>query len=872
MLPATSYPGRSHIGDGMHGSGVCLKYNPVRTPERYILFMPSQNNGYISVFPEVSCVSGHNYPVPVYGCPPQREESTAYQVTIVPANLTEALRAMNYPDAAIPTLEKAFPPVIVDFLGGFTAPEVRDIIETLLYVYTAQNSYCEHGKGLGVAEQSCFAYTPGPLFALKQFGLIEQDTLAGTTILRTTPHGLKISRPLMEARAGLLAESGKLFDIPPIVTILLADNVTGAYVKKTFPAAPPRGEDIFIHFLLRNNLPLFDECERFSRRLMQAGCAALAHQDGAEGIRTDDLTYVFPVEFTSILKRMIEETDAAVLERYGILLDAFRTLFSVVRYLEDGTDGDAVMASPRPRAELAAILERPGDAGYAIDSPHAGPISYTIRNQAAYDTRLAGIRDSLAAEVAGKFPVEQRAAEESPEDEPALEEPEEIPTTESPSPAIPDDEPEETPTPFVPDVPEPDIFIEEILEDEEPDEEEEEEPIPIPVKPVRQRKHPRERPVLVPQRPSVTDPGSAPGALDVFLGHTGGGEKVYWSPARLNNGHMIIIGGSGAGKTETIRCIASELNASGLPVILIDFHGDMACRDWDIRSYRIREGGAYYFNPLELDAAVDEITPLRATSDFVDAISINFPTLGIQQRRKIKNIVKDFARMRWITGDPATWSRTLDFDRIENEVMECDDEAIPAYLEDIFDYKLFSGDEKIAISTILSGGITHINLNALPENLRYLFADLFLRRIYYSLQAMGEIPRGSENQRERFRLFVIVDEAKLLVSQKSSAKHTIKAVLNKYATEMRKFGVSLILASQLIAHFNDEILANIAVKFCMRAENKKQGQENAKFFEVSERDLLNFKPGEGILIIGSDKMNVQIVPTNERKQLPACKE
>jgi hypothetical protein len=71
----------------------------------------------------------------------------------------------------------------------------------------------------------------------------------------------------------------------------------------------------------------------------------------------------------------------------------------------------------------------------------------------------------------------------------------------------------------------------------------------------------------------------------------------------------------------------------------------MAASNGDIRSYKIREGGQYYFNPLELDPEIDEITPLRATSDFVDAISINFPTLGIQQRRKIKNIIKDCYRM-----------------------------------------------------------------------------------------------------------------------------------------------------------------------------------------------------------------------------------
>jgi DNA helicase HerA-like ATPase len=358
----------------------------------------------------------------------------------------------------------------------------------------------------------------------------------------------------------------------------------------------------------------------------------------------------------------------------------------------------------------------------------------------------------------------------------------------------------------------------------------------------------------------------SPGALNVLLGLDPGCENVFWSPGSLNNGHFIIIGGSGAGKTETIRAIATELDTGRYPVLMIDFHGDMAATEGSCRSYRIREGSEYYFNPLELDPAFTEITPLRATSDFVDAISINFPTFGIQQRRSVKGVIKDAYRRSGITFDPSTWHRQVNFDDVEDQIMNCDDEAIPAYLEDLFDYKLFSGSKKISIAEILRPGITHVNLNALPENLRYLFADLFLRRLFYSLQALGEIPRGTDDPHEKFRLFVIVDEAKLLVSQKTGQKQVIKAVLNKYATEMRKFGVGLILASQLISHFNDEILANIAVKLCMRTENKKQAQENSKFFEVSEEDLMNFQPGEGILSIGSEKLNIRIIPAKDRME------
>ncbi len=351
--------------------------------------------------------------------------------------------------------------------------------------------------------------------------------------------------------------------------------------------------------------------------------------------------------------------------------------------------------------------------------------------------------------------------------------------------------------------------------------------------------------------------------LSVFLGRSNRGEEVRWRPGELQNGHVLIVGGTGAGKTETIRCIAAELERQGYPLLLIDFHGDMALDAPDQRTYTIREDAGYYFNPLELDPALPEITPLRATSDFVDAMSINFPTLGIQQREQLKQFVRRAYRRSGISSDPATWGGDLDFASIEEEMVRSDSRTartLSAYLADAFLYSLFSGEERIEVHAVLRPGITRLNLRALPESLRFLYADLFLRKLYYTLQAMGEIPRAPAGDRERFRLFVVVDEAKLLVSERQG----IKAVLNKYASELRKFGVGLILASQLVGHFPEEVLANIEVKLCMKAQNGEQARRNARFFGISEGDLLDLERGEGILILGRERQRLHIVPTWER--------
>ena len=755
---------------------------------------------------------------------------------------------MGYADTGLPALVESFPPGIIEYLREFRAQETRDIIETLLYIYIAQNVSSSRGEGMGVVEQSCYAYTSGPLFALAEVELIESSSRHGTTMVRVTPTGEGIARPLMEARIRALDLRALAKETHEVVPALLAGTVRGSYVNKTFPSSLPRTEETFIGFLLNNNPALFEECERFAARLRASGCAVFAHTHDLDGIGAGGVVYTFPTEFAYILKGMLEAIDPGVREHYDMLLESFHSTFTVLRYLACGEDYDRIQASTAHRRELSRVLSLIADSIYILEQVReddtVGSLRFIIRDRDRYDAHIRDLARALIDDVATKIVIDRP----TPATEPHI--------AEEAVPLIPVTTDAVTPAPLARKESETEEEWDDIIFTDD-EEEVIEEPIAPPSVP-RRSVVPRPAPEPAVEPPRVS-------GLDIFLGHTGGERRVNWSPGRLNNGHMIILGGSGAGKTETIRCIATELAAQAMPVVLIDFHGDMASTSGDIRSYKIREGGDYYFNPLELDPTIDEITPLRATSDFVDAISINFPTLGIQQRRKIKNIIKDCYRVSGITGNTDTWERVLDFDDIENEIMSCEDEAIPAYLEDIFDYKLFSGEEKISIPTILSGGITHINLNALPESLRYLFADLFLRRIYYTLQATGEIPRGATDEREKFRLFVIVDEAKLLVSQKSGSKTAIKAVLNKYATEMRKFGVSLILASQLIAHFNEEILANIAVKFCMRSENKKQAQENAKFFEVSEKDLLNFQPGEGILIIGSEKMNVRIVPSSGRK-------
>ena len=48
--------------------------------------------------------------------------------------------------------------------------------------------------------------------------------------------------------------------------------------------------------------------------------------------------------------------------------------------------------------------------------------------------------------------------------------------------------------------------------------------------------------------------------------------EIIWKPADLMNGITTITGGSGSGKTQTIKRIVSELTENKIPTIIMDLH------------------------------------------------------------------------------------------------------------------------------------------------------------------------------------------------------------------------------------------------------------------------------------------------------------
>jgi DNA helicase HerA-like ATPase len=84
--------------------------------------------------------------------------------------------------------------------------------------------------------------------------------------------------------------------------------------------------------------------------------------------------------------------------------------------------------------------------------------------------------------------------------------------------------------------------------------------------------------------------------LDILMGHDYEGARVDWNPLNEKNPHMVVIGETGTGKTQTVKAFIYELKNRGIAHIILDHHDEYL--DLADKVIEVRKG--LTINPLEV--------------------------------------------------------------------------------------------------------------------------------------------------------------------------------------------------------------------------------------------------------------------------------
>jgi hypothetical protein len=314
-------------------------------------------------------------------------------------------------------------------------------------------------------------------------------------------------------------------------------------------------------------------------------------------------------------------------------------------------------------------------------------------------------------------------------------------------------------------------------------------------------------------------------------------KSFYWDPLdeEATNPHVLITGTTGAGKTQLLMTISAELRKYNVPIIIFDKEGEYKKEFKIVNNIRIIDFQNIRLNPLVLQHK----TPIELSHEIIGIFKNIFDKdMGPKQENLLREIIiRSFKRKGINESDNiSTVEISPSFDDIkqilneeyEKNPKDTEINGILARLNPLFDSQIFSGKDSLDFSQLLRPGINIIDLSKLmgkfgsDELLRavVIFVSKKLWDYIYSLEPINK---------PILRATLVLDEGYYYTFKYSPIDQMIR--------EGRKYGISIILASQLLKDFEENVINNTALKIALKAEDPSDRKKIMDTFKVNEKQL-----------------------------------
>jgi DNA phosphorothioation-dependent restriction protein DptH len=352
-----------------------------------------------------------------------------------------------------------------------------------------------------------------------------------------------------------------------------------------------------------------------------------------------------------------------------------------------------------------------------------------------------------------------------------------------------------------------------------------------------------------PKTKTTLQPSPQPGHLHLPIGiNTDNNKPIFWDPTittpkKLTNQHILIVGKSGAGKTQTTSAFLWELAKAQIPSIIFDFQGEYISgklTNAEGKSFldctsakELDAATGIHVNPLELPVdphTGKKQTYLKVVYQVANSLAKIFGLGDIQHAILRDAISQAFAAAGFAPNKPDTWQLPPpSFSSVWTILKQMEATVggnvrnLNLRVQPLFETGVFlDGPDPQGFEAILQD--THVlrlsNL-ATPE-LMVAVSRFVLQKIYADMLAKGPT--------HAMRVFAVVDEA-----HKLSYEETLTELIR----EARKYGVGILLASQSVKDFDRVVFDMVGTKIALQLEGEdaKVMSENLGLVDKSERDI-----------------------------------
>lgn len=169
------------------------------------------------------------------------------------------------------------------------------------------------------------------------------------------------------------------------------------------------------------------------------------------------------------------------------------------------------------------------------------------------------------------------------------------------------------------------------------------------------------------------------------------------------------------------------------------------------------------------------------------------------------------------------------------------------HIEKIVESRAFSAERPPVIN-----GVNRFDLSKLSVPLQKMFTDILILRTFLKVRARGKYSDyHGRIPSYKIDTVIVIDEAKLVIPSTKKERESKDEPINRVVAESLKFGMAIVLASQRLDHFSQEILSNVHTKLIFEMGVNDFGSAKT-LLGIKENDT-NFtkKFGVGLLISGS---------------------